>query len=72
MQTAHDLHQPPLDMKKAPESAFFIFYAICGVRRHQADFLQLIAARSQQKRAKGPVSRRLCEKSVEGHSLLAA
>lgn len=72
MQTAHDLHQPPLDMKKAPESAFFICYAICGVRRHQADFLQLIAARSQQKRAKGPVSRRLGEKSVEGHSLLAA
>lgn len=72
MRHAHALHQPPLDMKKAPESAFFIFYAICGVRRHQADFLQLIAARSQQKRAKGPVSRRLCEKSVEGHSLLAA
>ena len=61
-----------LDMKKAPEGAFFICYAICGVRRRQADFLQLIAARSQQKRAKGPVSRRLGEKSVEGHSLLAA
>lgn len=38
-----------LDMKKAPEGAFFICYAICGVRRRQADFLQLIAARSQQK-----------------------
>ena len=61
-----------LDMKKAPSGAFFICYAICGVRRRQADFLQLIAARSQQKRAKGPVSRRLGEKSVEGHSLLAA
>lgn len=42
-----------LDMKKAPESAFFICYAICGVRRRQADFLQLIAARSQQKRPRG-------------------
>lgn len=72
MQTAHALHQPPLDMKKAPEGAFFICYAICGVRRRQADFLQLIAARSQQKGAKGPVSRRLGEKSVESHSLLAA
>lgn len=61
-----------LDMKKAPEGAFFICYAICGVRRRQADFLRLIAARSQQKGAKGPVSRRLGEKSVEGHSLLAA
>lgn len=61
-----------LDMKKAPEGAFFICYAICGVRRRQADFLWLIAARSQQKGAKGPVSRRLGEKSVEGHSLLAA
>lgn len=61
-----------LDMKKAPSGAFFICYAICGVRRRQADFLQLIAARSQQKGAKGPVSRRLGEKSVEGHSLLAA
>ena len=61
-----------LDMKKAPEGAFFICYAICGVRRRQAGFLQLIAARSQQKGAKGPVSRRLGEKSVEGHSLLAA
>lgn len=61
-----------LDMKKAPSGAFFICYAICGVRRRQADFLQLIAARSQQKRAKGPVSRRLGEKSVESHSLLAA
>ncbi len=61
-----------LDMKKAPSGAFFICYAICGVRRRQADFLRLIAARSQQKGAKGPVSRRLGEKSVEGHSLLAA
>lgn len=61
-----------LDMKKAPEGAFSICYAICGVRRRQADFLRLIAARSQQKGAKGPVSRRLGEKSVEGHSLLAA
>lgn len=72
MRHAHALHQPPLDMKKAPEGAFFICYAICGVRRRQADFLRLIAARSQQKGAKGPVSRRLGEKSVEGHSLLAA
>lgn len=61
-----------LDMKKAPSGAFFICYAICGVRRRQADSLRLIAARSQQKGAKGPVSRRLGEKSVEGHSLLAA
>ena len=56
-----------LDMEKAPEGAFSICYAICGVRRRQADFLQLIAARSQQKGTKGPVSRRLGEKSVEGH-----
>lgn len=57
----------PPDMKKAPEGAFFICYAICGVRRRQADFLQLIAASCQQKGTKGPVSRRLGEKSVEGH-----
>lgn len=42
-----------LDMKKAPEGAFFICYAICGVGRRQADFLQLIAARSQQKGPRG-------------------